>query len=164
MDLWWEACGKSMAVGGEKLYLGQTAWLFCAENYPDILHEHCGCLNWEFYWYFARTLWLFELRILLIFCTNIVAVWTENFTDILHEHCSCLHWELYWYSARTLWLFALRIVLISCTNIVAVCTENCTDILHEQCMYWLQDLRTCSLTSLCHAVFSFLPFEIATEM
>jgi len=103
------------------------------------------------------------LRIILMSCTNILAICTENYTDILHEvstfciknysdivhnHCGCLHWELYWYPAWVLWLFALRIILISwtkfrlfalriivisCTTIVAVCTENYTDILHEHC-------------------------------
>ena len=107
-----------------------------------ILGKHCSC---------------YALRIILISCTNILAICTENCIDILHEDFGCLHWELYWYPARTLWLFALRIILLSCTNIVAVCTENVllsctnivavctknyTDILQEHCgcfnweFYW----------------------------
>ena len=134
------------------------------ENYTNIMQKHCGCwhwelycyparnlglFDWELYWHPARVLWLFALRIILLSCTNFVAVWPENYTDILHEYYGCLHWELYCYPARTLWLFdlrliltsctsimafALRIILISCTSVVAVCTENYTDILHKECM------------------------------
>jgi hypothetical protein len=122
---------------------------FCTENFTDILHKHCGCWHWELYWYQhkyygclnwelcsypARTLWLFALRIVLIPCTNTVAVRTENCTDILHEQCGCLHWELYWYPARTVY-----VVVTGSQNLFS------------------------EFSSLCHAVFSSLRFDIATE-